>query len=92
MQLDINGLRFDFNVFFFNKTEKYSDSFGKDDNSTIAITSVSSSAKNKDFNGFVVGSEKRSPSSENDLFTNSEREIINVFLSVLSKTRAKNSQ
>lgn len=45
------------------------------DNSTIAITSALPSAKNKDFNGFV-GSEKRNPSSENDLFTverNSER-------------------
>lgn len=50
-------------------------SFAKDDNSTIAITSASPSAKNMDFNGFV-GSEKRSPSGENDLFTmdeNSER-------------------
>lgn len=39
----------------------------EDDNSTIAITSASPSVKNKDFNGFV-GSEKRNPSSENDLF------------------------
>lgn len=45
------------------------------DNSTIAITSAPPSAKNMEFNGFV-GSEKRNPSSENDLFAlerNSER-------------------
>lgn len=55
-----------------------------EDNSTIAITSAPPSAKNKEFNGFV-GSEKRNPSSENDLFTlerNSERKKNNKRFSV----------
>lgn len=71
------------------------DSLAEDDNSTIAITSALPSAKNEDFNGFT-GSEKRSPSGgENDLFTmdsNSERKIINVFLSVIKSPSARKSR
>lgn len=79
-------LPLDINSFVIKK--KLPDSIAEDDNSTIAITSAPPSAKNSDYNGFV-GSEKRSPSSENDLFTmdrNSEREIINVFLSVIKSS------
>lgn len=85
-QLDINSF-----VSILGTTKKIN---SEDDNSTITSASASGSAKNKDFNGFV-GSEKRNPNGENDLFTlerNSERKIINVFLSIFKSPSEKKNK